>query len=616
LTTKNEDSTIKLSIITPYFNTLEYTKKLAEVLEPQLTQECEWIIIDDGCNETELDILKAKVIHQENGGVSKARNKGIDIAKGQYITFIDSDDMVSVDYVEKILNKINEEQFDYCFFSWEATGRNKGQYIIKDEPEVFNTSVWNCIYKKETIGQTRFPEEKQIGEEIEFNKKARIGKKANILDILYIYQSGRENSLTVNYSQGKIKETREETIKGQLIIFRSFLSIIGGIETAVYNACSLLKDRYEVIFLYDSCDNYQLRRLKQEVRCIKYTGQKIECDVLLLYGFNPTSIFNTVTAKRVIQQICCNVKDVNYKYYHNPAITEFFADSEASAKQFMELNPKFKCGTLHNLFNIPKPKKCLRIMTASRLSWEKGYDKMKAMAQRLNEKGYPFIWTVFTADKPDKDIDGFIFMKPRLNVTDYMKAHDFGFQGSKSESWGNTVTEFLENGVPVIASEWASVREQIDDEVNGYILKQDLSNLDEVIEKMYSKDLKGFEYKPKYSIKEWEDVLKLPRKKSNYKEELKMRFIVEALPIFEEKNIKDSDVQRTRTTGEQWEIGKERLDVLLGDNTYGVPFVKLIEEIKNIKVEVDGTEIPKEIKETNKETKPKTTTKKKVTKKK
>src|SRR5574344_228131 len=271
---------IKLSLITPYYKTLELTKELAKVLEPQLTSECEWIIIDDGCNEKELDSLKAKVIHQNNGGVSSARNKGLDIAKGKYITFIDSDDMIKSNYIEIILNKINEEQFDYCFFSWEATGRNKGQYIIKNEPEKWNTSVWDCIYSKKAIGNNRFPEDKQIGEEIEFNKKVRIGKKANILDILYIYQSGREDSLTVKYSKGKIKEDRNE-INTQVIVYRSFLSKIGGIETAVYNFCLTLKDKYDIVFIYDIVAEgnlAQVRRLKKIVRWDNYKSKKINRD--------------------------------------------------------------------------------------------------------------------------------------------------------------------------------------------------------------------------------------------------------------------------------------------------------------------------------------------------
>jgi glycosyltransferase involved in cell wall biosynthesis len=507
-----------LSIIIPYYKTLDLTKQLLDTLKPQLNDNVEVILIDDGCNEKELDNYNIKVIHKENGGVSKARNTGIDNAKGKYIAFIDSDDMIKPNYVEKILNKINEVDFDYCYISWEATGRNKGQYIIADEPNKENTCVWNCIYKRETIGTNRFPENKQIGEEIQFNKATRKGVKANILDILYIYNSGREDSLTVKYSKGEIKEDREDVIKTQVVIFRSFLSIIGGIETAVYNACCLLKDQYDVIFLYDTCDGKQLKRIQKEVKCIKNTGQKIECDVLLLYGFNPSSVFHIVKAKRVIQQICCDVKEVNYRYTPNEFTNEFCADSQASANQFMKSNPQYKCGVLHNLFNIQEPKRCLRIMTASRLSWEKGYDKMKAMAKRMNEKGIPFIWTVFTNDLPNEEIDGFIFMKPRLNVIDYMKGNDYGFQGSKSESWGNTVTEFLECGVPVIASEWASVREQIEDGKNGYILKQDLSNLDEVIDKMYSTDLRGFKYEPKYSIEEWKKIIgDLGEPKHDYK---------------------------------------------------------------------------------------------------
>ena len=50
-----------LSIITPYYKTLKYTKRLAKILEPQLSDDIEWIIIDDGCNELRLDELKAKL---------------------------------------------------------------------------------------------------------------------------------------------------------------------------------------------------------------------------------------------------------------------------------------------------------------------------------------------------------------------------------------------------------------------------------------------------------------------------------------------------------------------------------------------------------------------------
>ena len=157
---------MKLSVVTPYYNCLEYTKKLAEILEPQLTNEVEWIIIDDGCNETELDNFKAKVIHLpiNSGGASVPRNAGINLARGEYIVFIDSDDQIMPNYIETILNKINSEDFDYCYFGWESPSF---KIIIEDEPPAWNLCVWNCIYKKDIIGNERFNPEIIIGEDYE-----------------------------------------------------------------------------------------------------------------------------------------------------------------------------------------------------------------------------------------------------------------------------------------------------------------------------------------------------------------------------------------------------------------------------------------------------------------
>lgn len=188
----NEDFLI--SIITPYYNTLTQTKKLAKILEPQLTEEIEWIIIDDGCHEKKLDNIKAKVIHLENnsGGGSVPRNVGLDNAKGKYILFIDSDDMIKTNYIETIIDKINQEDFDYCYFGWES---HTFSIIITDEPPEWNCCIWDCIYKKELIGNVRFDPKLRVGEDLDFNKKVRKGKKAHIHKILYYYND-TPNSLT------------------------------------------------------------------------------------------------------------------------------------------------------------------------------------------------------------------------------------------------------------------------------------------------------------------------------------------------------------------------------------------------------------------------------------
>ena len=179
---------MKLSIITPYYNSLRYIKKLANMLEPQLTEDIEWIIVDDGCNEYELDNFHAKVIHlpENSGGASVPRNVGLDNARGEYIAFIDSDDLVSADYIYQIMNKINNESFDYCYLSWYS---DAFKVIIEDNPPDWNLCVWNCVYKRDLIGDERFKPELVIAEDYDFNVRVRKGIHTSITDIVYYYNN-------------------------------------------------------------------------------------------------------------------------------------------------------------------------------------------------------------------------------------------------------------------------------------------------------------------------------------------------------------------------------------------------------------------------------------------
>jgi len=196
-----ENKEIKLSIITPYYKVLEYTKKLAEVLEPQLTDEVEWIIVDDGCNEKELDNFKAKVIQlsENSGGASVPRSVGLDNAKGKYVVFVDADDLVKDNYIWEILYKINTENFDYCYFGWESPSF---KIMITDEPPAWNLCVWNCIYKRDLIARERFNPKIVIGEDYDFNERVRKGKKSNINKILYYYRDTPNSLMKRGTSNG------------------------------------------------------------------------------------------------------------------------------------------------------------------------------------------------------------------------------------------------------------------------------------------------------------------------------------------------------------------------------------------------------------------------------
>lgn len=191
---KNEDL-IKLSIIIPYYDRYKYIKRLLEVLEPQLTNETELIIVDD-CSPIPLDYPCIR-LNENSGGASIPRNVGLDRAKGKYIAFIDSDDLISNDYISTILEKIKEE-WDYCFISWKTSANT---IIIKDNPPNWNCCVWNCIYKKEIIGNERFNPNLRIAEDYDFNIRVRKGKKANIEKVLYYYNETSKSIIRPNIEE-------------------------------------------------------------------------------------------------------------------------------------------------------------------------------------------------------------------------------------------------------------------------------------------------------------------------------------------------------------------------------------------------------------------------------
>lgn len=186
---------VKLSIVIPYFETFELTGKLMSELIRQSTDEVEIILIDDGCNATGFDLLKelndnVRIIHQENQGVAKTRNKGIELAKGKYVALIDCDDMITMDYVETLLKAIDEYDTDVINFNWYDMTTHR------EYRKPHNYAPWKAIYKKETM--PRFIETMEYGhEDVPFQQEIDSGKYTiTYLDkLLYFYNSNRVGSL-------------------------------------------------------------------------------------------------------------------------------------------------------------------------------------------------------------------------------------------------------------------------------------------------------------------------------------------------------------------------------------------------------------------------------------
>lgn len=211
---------IRLSIIIPAYNAEPYIYELLKCLDSQITKEVEVIVIDDGSRiPVKTDFKWCKVIRQENQGCSAARNAGIDKAKGDYISFIDADDLVSEDFVHKILEKTKDKEYDLLEFSWKSLNRNNwccDEKLNSDNDRLPNPSVCTRVFNRKFVGDTRFNVKKDSTEDEDFSR--RIGYLDNerskdirvgiITEYLYFYRDDVPMSKTKRHAQGLMNTKR------------------------------------------------------------------------------------------------------------------------------------------------------------------------------------------------------------------------------------------------------------------------------------------------------------------------------------------------------------------------------------------------------------------------
>lgn len=111
---------VSVSIIVPIFNVEKYLAECLDSLVKQTMDDIEIIMVNDGSIDDSEEIAKSYVdlnenfclINRENSGLSAARNSGLDVAKGEYVYFLDSDDFLSDDAIEKLYKKAKAEDLD------------------------------------------------------------------------------------------------------------------------------------------------------------------------------------------------------------------------------------------------------------------------------------------------------------------------------------------------------------------------------------------------------------------------------------------------------------------------------------------------------------------------
>ncbi len=169
-----------LSIIVPVFNTINTIDRCLNSILKQGINDLEIILVDDGsdyvtrikCDEWAEREATIKVIHKVNGGLSDARNAGVKMAKGEYVTFVDSDDFVQDNSYMELMELIKEHpEYDIVEFPVFVHFGTKTEYVLKFCNQTFcsfeeywikgkgykHSYAWNKIYRRELFTNVAFP---------------------------------------------------------------------------------------------------------------------------------------------------------------------------------------------------------------------------------------------------------------------------------------------------------------------------------------------------------------------------------------------------------------------------------------------------------------------------
>lgn len=214
----------KVSVVVPIYNVEKYLLNCIESILGQSYSSLEIILVDDGSTDNSRTMSdryakqydNIQVIHKKNGGLSSARNAGIDQASGKYIVFIDPDDVIYSDYFNRLVSKAEKQGCDAVISGYnKVPGNDKvipgyelnrvmnGKELVLSSPTIHSNNdlcfVWRNIYKLSLMKQfhIRFHEQVFIGEDVIFNLEyfLRSQRICAIPDILYDYTVNNPNSL-------------------------------------------------------------------------------------------------------------------------------------------------------------------------------------------------------------------------------------------------------------------------------------------------------------------------------------------------------------------------------------------------------------------------------------
>lgn len=327
------------------------------------------------------------------------------------------------------------------------------------------------------------------------------------------------------------------------------INSIGGIETFFWNLARKYGKDYDITIIYRNGDPDQVKRLSEYVRIRKYReGEILKCKRCFV-AFN-ADILDNVEAEEYIQMLHGDYRSIGLIPDRHPKIQKYVACSNVVKEAYEDITGDVPT-VVYNPVIIDKPKKILRLVSATRLTADKGWNRMETLASILEDSGIPFVWDVYTDQNKAVTSPNIMLHRPKLNIGDYIANADYFVQLSDAEGYCYSIVESLAVGTPVIVTDIKVLPEiGVKDKVNGFVLPFDMSKIP--VRAIY-KGLKPFAYKPLDD--KWDDILlKAP---PDYEEYLKEIVTVKCRMVYF-----DLELHKMMEAGETWETTRKRAEML------------------------------------------------------
>ena len=220
-----------VEIVIPVYNTELYVEECIEsVLNQKTHYSFRVVIVNDGSTDNSPEIInryasdkRVRIIHQENRGLSGSRNRALDSLEGDYVTFLDSDDRLPEDAIEKLLNKAYEDDYDIVGGGYARFGGRRRMRVLPSQGRLYGFA-WGKVYKSRLWENVHFPEKYWFEDTICAMIIHDIAiKKTSIPEVIYWYRVNRKG--ICSSSKGKTKVIDSLWVTKRLLKDREMLGL-------------------------------------------------------------------------------------------------------------------------------------------------------------------------------------------------------------------------------------------------------------------------------------------------------------------------------------------------------------------------------------------------------